>query len=131
MSCWRRISAFSRFEGEARGHQGRPIHRHRRLAGKDGKLYAEEVLVFPEAARGTGEGHYGWDLTGKDDTMTNATISQIEVAGVSQDGRTACCAQIQGWRAARSWSARHPVVTFAPDSKDLLKRGRMCSSAPR
>jgi hypothetical protein len=31
---------------------------------KKGTLYAEEVLIFPEAARGTGEGHYAWDLKG-------------------------------------------------------------------
>src|SRR5579884_395678 len=37
---------------------------------KDGKLRAQEVLIFPEAARGTGEGHYDWDLRGKGDTMT-------------------------------------------------------------
>ena len=28
----------------------------------DGSLVALEVLVFPEAMRGTGEGHYPWDL---------------------------------------------------------------------
>ncbi|MBV9251003.1 MAG: hypothetical protein JO227_17365, partial [Acetobacteraceae bacterium] len=28
----------------------------------DGKPEAIEVLVFPEAMRGTGEGHYAWDL---------------------------------------------------------------------
>jgi hypothetical protein len=48
--------------------------------GKDGKLHAEEVLIFPEAARGTGEGHYDWDL--KPNTkMTNANVEQT-VAGV-------------------------------------------------
>jgi hypothetical protein len=30
--------------------------------GTDGKLTATEVVVFPESARGTGEGHYAWDL---------------------------------------------------------------------
>ncbi|WP_252721386.1 hypothetical protein, partial [Acinetobacter baumannii] len=30
--------------------------------GPDGQLQALEVLVFPEALRGTGEGHYPWDL---------------------------------------------------------------------
>src|SRR5690349_9236718 len=30
--------------------------------GTDGKLTATEVVVFPESARGTGEGHYDWDL---------------------------------------------------------------------
>jgi hypothetical protein len=31
------------------------------MTGADGKLTAIEVSVFPEAARGTGEGHYTWD----------------------------------------------------------------------
>ena len=29
--------------------------------GPDGKPRAIEVLVFPEAMRGAGEGHYAWD----------------------------------------------------------------------
>jgi hypothetical protein len=73
------------------------------VVGKDGKLHAQEVLVFPEAARGTGEGHYGWDLRGKDDTMTNATVA--EVASVSKN------------------RVLTPIVTFAPDTVDLLKPG--------
>ena len=32
------------------------------LKGADGTLNALEVLVFPEAARGSNEGHYPWDL---------------------------------------------------------------------
>jgi hypothetical protein len=27
------------------------------MQGADGRLHAQEVLIFPEAARGTGEGH--------------------------------------------------------------------------
>ena len=30
--------------------------------GANGELRAIEVLVFPEAMRGAGEGHYAWDL---------------------------------------------------------------------
>ncbi len=30
--------------------------------GANGELQAIEVLVFPEAMRGAGEGHYPWDL---------------------------------------------------------------------
>jgi outer membrane lipoprotein SlyB len=41
--------------------------------GADGKLTALEVLVFPEAMRGTGEGHYGWDLE-PGSMMTNGTV---------------------------------------------------------
>lgn len=92
--------------------------------GKDGKLYAEEVLVFPEAARGTGEGHYPWDLTGKTDTMTNATISQIEVVGVHNTGGSRVLSL--KYKDGEQQVVVRPgtkVVTFAPDSKDLLKRG--------
>jgi hypothetical protein len=46
----------------------------------DGTLVASEVHVFPESMRGTGEGHYDWDL--KPNTkMTNANVEQT-VAGV-------------------------------------------------
>jgi hypothetical protein len=43
------------------------------LGQKDGALVALEVLVFPDTMRGTGEGHYAWDLK-PDSLMTNATI---------------------------------------------------------
>jgi hypothetical protein len=32
------------------------------MPNPDGTLRALEVLVFPEASRGSGEGHYPWDL---------------------------------------------------------------------
>ncbi|MBV9890731.1 MAG: hypothetical protein JO090_07590, partial [Rhizobacter sp.] len=44
------------------------------VTGADGKLSALEVLVFPEAMRGTGEGHTQWDLQ-PGSTMTNATVT--------------------------------------------------------
>jgi hypothetical protein len=44
--------------------------------GTDGKLTATEVVVFPESARGTGEGHYAWDF-GKNSTMTNANVDTV------------------------------------------------------
>jgi hypothetical protein len=40
----------------------------------DGSLKGLEVLLFPEALRGAGEGHYPWDLQPKS-MMTNATVS--------------------------------------------------------
>ncbi len=51
------------------------------VTGTDGKQTATEVVVFPEAARGTGEGHYAWDL-GPNSTMTNANVDQV-VQGTS------------------------------------------------
>src|SRR5271163_4105267 len=49
--------------------------------GTDGKLHAIEVLIFPEALRGTGEGECPWDLV-PDSLMTNATVAGI--AGAAQ-----------------------------------------------
>jgi hypothetical protein len=45
----------------------------------DGTQRALEVLIFPEAMRGTGEGHYPWDLQPKS-TMTNANVEQVVTA---------------------------------------------------
>jgi hypothetical protein len=39
---------------------------------------ALEVHVFAEDLRGTGEGHFPWDLVKGPNTMTNATIAEIE-----------------------------------------------------
>jgi hypothetical protein len=41
----------------------------------DGKQKAVEVHVFEESLRGTGEGHYPWDLK-PDSTMTNGAVAQ-------------------------------------------------------
>jgi hypothetical protein len=46
----------------------------------DGSQRAIEVMIFPEAQRGTGEGHGAWDSRPQS-TMTNATVTQT-VAGV-------------------------------------------------
>ncbi|MGU7810715.1 hypothetical protein [Burkholderia sp. AW49-1] len=51
------------------------------MPGENGKLIAKEVLVFPEAARGMGEGHYAWDLAANS-TMTNANVDTV-VQGTS------------------------------------------------
>jgi hypothetical protein len=46
----------------------------------DGTQKAVEIHIFPEAARGTGEGHRPWDLM-PNSTMTNATVdSQVTVS---------------------------------------------------
>jgi len=43
--------------------------------GRDGKLHALEVHIFPEAMRGTGEGHRPMDAP--EQTMTNAAVDGI------------------------------------------------------
>jgi hypothetical protein len=44
--------------------------------GTRGDLIAQEVVVFPDSARGTGEGQYAWDL-GKQSSLTNATVDSV------------------------------------------------------
>ena len=51
------------------------------LTGSDGKLTATSMIVFPEAARGTAEGHFAYDF-GPKSTMTNANVVSI-VTGAS------------------------------------------------
>src|SRR6266699_3588777 len=46
----------------------------------DGSQKAIEVHIFPESMRGTGEGHYDWDLLPKS-KMTNGNVAQA-VTGV-------------------------------------------------
>lgn len=49
----------------------------------DGSLKALEVHIFPESARGTGEGHRPYDLQ-PGSTMTNANVEKIESAAVDK-----------------------------------------------
>jgi hypothetical protein len=52
----------------------------------DGSQRAIEVHIFPEAMRGTGEGHYAWDLQ-PNSTMTNANV-EASVTGVEGQALT-------------------------------------------
>ncbi|WP_454852654.1 DUF5666 domain-containing protein [Rhizobium binxianense] len=83
--------------------------------GGDGAL---EVLIFPAAMRGTGEGSRPWDLQ-PNSTMTNATVSN---AVKSVDGHTITLTY-QGKEKTISIAEGTPIVTFAPATKDDLKPG--------
>ena len=50
------------------------------MPGPDGSLRAVEVHIFPEAMRGTGEGHRPFNIPGS--TMTNGTAAGATVTGV-------------------------------------------------
>src|SRR5437868_4913840 len=76
---------------------------------------ALEVLVFPEAARGSGEGHYAWDLM-PESTMTNATIAE---AVDKVDGRTLTLKHKDG-ETRIAVPTDIPIVTFAPGDRSLL-----------
>ena len=86
--------------------------------GPKDKLRALEVLIFPEAMKGSGEGHYPWDLM-PESTMTNATI-ESEVTGT--DGRELTVIA-KGEKLKVMVPAGVPIVTFAPGTPDMLKPG--------
>jgi hypothetical protein len=84
--------------------------------GADGTLTALEVLVFPEAARGSGEGHYAWDLL-PGSMMTNANVDMV-ASGVK--GRVLTLSYKGGSKEVLVPEAT-PVVTFAPAMRaDLI-----------
>ncbi|MBZ9602337.1 hypothetical protein [Phyllobacterium chamaecytisi] len=83
--------------------------------GGDGAL---EVLIFPPALKGAGEGSYGWDLK-PDSRMTNATVAN---AVKDVDGRTVTVSY-HGKEKKISIPDGTPVVTFAPATKDDLVPG--------
>src|SRR5687767_7034488 len=86
-----------------------------RSGGSDGAL---EVLIFPPAMKGTGEGSYGWDLQ-PNSSMTNATVADA-VKGV--DGRTVTVSY-HGKEKKIAIPDGTPVVTIAPATKDDLVPG--------
>lgn len=91
------------------------------LPAADGSLRALEVLVFPEAARGSGEGHYPWDLQ-PGSTMTNATVAMVADLASPADGRTLTLRYKDGEKSI-TVPAGVPVVTFKPADKSLLVAG--------
>ena len=88
------------------------------LKGPDGALNALEVLVFPEAARGSNEGHYPWDLQ-PESMMTNATVSTVAAA---PDGQTLTLKYKDGTQAIKVKPGT-PIVTFAPGDRADAKVG--------
>ncbi len=47
---------------------------------RNGGLVALEIHIFPENMRGTGEGHYDWDLR-PESKMTNANVADVKTMG--------------------------------------------------
>jgi hypothetical protein len=88
------------------------------VADADGKLRALEVLVFAEAARGSGEGHGPWDLQ-PGSTMTNATVSEMVVAA---GGRTLKLRYKDGEKTVVVPDGI-PIVTLKPGDRSLLVPG--------
>lgn len=89
------------------------------MPGSDGKLTAKEVLVFPEAARGTGEGHYAWDL-GANSSMTNANVDTVVEGTSGRDLKLS----YKGGSNTINVPANAPVVTLVPATRDDLTTGK-------
>lgn len=91
----------------------------------DGTQLALEVLVFPEAARGTGEGHRPWDLR-PDSTMTNATVADLAAAPSSVPGGQKLTLRYKDGEKTVIVPPNAPVVSFKPgkaDEKTLIVPG--------
>ncbi len=88
----------------------------------DGSLEALEVLVFPEAARGTGEGHYPWDLQPQS-TMTNATVADVMGATSAGNGVNTLKLKYKDGEKTLTVLPNTPIVTFKPAGMDLLVVG--------
>jgi hypothetical protein len=95
-----------------------PVRRLAPLPQPDGSLSAVEVHIFPEAMRGTGEGHYPWDLRPQS-TMTNANVEQV---GVTVDGRTLTLKYKDGEKKIFV-PADTPVVIYEVGDRTDLKPG--------
>jgi len=84
----------------------------------DGSQKAVEIHIFPEAMRGTGEGHRPWDLQ-PSSTMTNATVAQM-VKAVSGDEITL------KYKEGEKKIVVAPdtvILTYVPGDKSELKPG--------
>ena len=88
------------------------------VTGPDGSLSALEVLVFPEAMRGTGEGHSNWDLQ-PGSTMTNATVAAVAPGAT---GRKMTLRYKDGEKTIVVPEGV-PVVTLKPADRSLLVVG--------
>jgi hypothetical protein len=84
----------------------------------DGTQKAVEIHIFPEAMRGTGEGHRPWDLM-PNSTMTNANIDS-EVA--TSDGQKLVLKYKDGEKTFIV-PANVAVVSFVPATAADLKPG--------
>jgi hypothetical protein len=84
----------------------------------DGVQYALEVHVFPETSRGTGEGHYAWDLE-PDSTMTNANVDAI----VERNNGKELTLSYKGGMQKIIVPPKTPIVTFVSTDQSHLQPG--------
>lgn len=72
----------------------------------DGTLMAVQVFIFPEAMRGTGEGHRPWAVL-PDSTMTNATVAET-------------VSRVDGANIVLTYPGGEQKVTITPDANIIM-----------
>ena len=120
--------------------------------GPDSALRAAELVIFPEAMRGMGEGHYGWDVPGvvaaaggggnASSGMTNGTVEQQSgmtngtgqqqsgmtngtvTGGIGKSGETNLTLGYKGGTAKVLVPAGTPIVRFEPTERSVLAKGQ-------
>lgn len=107
--------------------------------GPDGRLVAQEVHIFPEAMRGTGEGHRPY-TSGPKSTMTNGTVAAVSQSRGRSTMTNGTVAQAGKDGASRSLTVKYkdgereaqqtvmvppnvPVVMMEPGDRALLVPG--------
>jgi len=85
---------------------------------RDGALIALEVHIFPENMRGTGEGHYDWDLRPAS-KMTNANVANVTNMGKDR----VLTVQYKGGEKKVLVPENAVVVSFTPAERSELKPG--------
>lgn len=116
--------------------------------GPDDALRAVELVIFPEAMRGTGEGHYDWDVpgvvaaaggdNGGSSAMTNGTVQSAMTNGTVQQqsamtngtvtssagkpGETALTISYKGGTSKVLVPAGTPIVRFEPTERAVLAK---------
>lgn len=95
------------------------------VAGPDGHLHANEVHIFPDSMRGTGEGHR--DMPAPNTTMTNgsvATMTNGNVAAAGSDAKgTTLTVTYAGGQQQIDVAADVPVSIITPVERSQLKPG--------
>jgi hypothetical protein len=87
----------------------------------DGSQKAVEVHIFPEAMRGTGEGHYPWDLRPQS-TMTNGNVEHVEQTVTGVNGQMLTMKYKDGEKKI-TVPPDTPIVSYMLGDKSELKPG--------
>jgi hypothetical protein len=88
------------------------------LGERNGSLVAIEVHIFTEAMRGTGEGHYPWDLK-PDSMMTNANVAEVKSFGSNRTLKV----QYKGGEKQVLVTPTTSIVSFVPAERVELAPG--------